>query len=417
MGRVIDIQRRLQEVGRIRLGDRAEGGSRNPRKLQQFRLTSFSEATLQAAASVYGGEVRPWAEAPSEGAFELYTESSTIRIVLPPGLVPYSQAYELWSGGGCQRRCDGENAVIRQKNGPRERKCACNPDDRECKLTTRANFMLPEVPGFGVWRMETHGYNAGVELTAALDLISPVLAGGSFVPGTLRMEPRVRKTPGEPTRRFVVPVLDLDVTIGDLLEGKSLPALTAPALEPVVAGRPQLAPGPPPPDGGTTVPDVEFIDADEIAPPSWGEAPEPPPEMISHEQAAAIWREGRARGVPSDGMKEVIGRHSTDGSTAGIPAGNYQAVIAEVAQWTEADDAEFEDIPLSPVEPATDEQREQIQAKVNHLRALDVDSLDADGYCLEIAGATLDEVTNAAAASVIHALKTRIDKKLGKVKQ
>jgi hypothetical protein len=113
MSQIIGVQRRMMELGRIRLGDKADSGA--PRKLSKFRLTSASRALLEAAAELYGGTVQDWQGAPDDGYFELYTDTDTLDIILPPVFsdrdgsptLPYSQAYELWSGGGCQRRCDG----------------------------------------------------------------------------------------------------------------------------------------------------------------------------------------------------------------------------------------------------------------------------------------------------------------------
>lgn len=52
--RPIDVQRRLVELGRIRLGQKAPGKG-NPQRLETFRLTSASRSLLEAAAAIYGG--------------------------------------------------------------------------------------------------------------------------------------------------------------------------------------------------------------------------------------------------------------------------------------------------------------------------------------------------------------------------
>ena len=49
---IINLQRKLTEIGRIRLG--AKGAKGQPTKLETFRLTSKSEEAIQAAAAVYG---------------------------------------------------------------------------------------------------------------------------------------------------------------------------------------------------------------------------------------------------------------------------------------------------------------------------------------------------------------------------
>lgn len=253
---LLGVQRRLVELGRIRLGDKGSKGE--PRKLTSFRLTSASRHHLEAAAKVYGGAVRPWTGAPDEGYFELLTTSAQLDILIPPTLSAYSQFYELWDAGGCQRRCDGEVELI--SGGA----CVCDPDQRDCKVTTRVSVMLPKVPGLGVWRLETHGWNAAASLPSTLDLLGTG-GRGSFIPAVLRLEQRSskRKENGRTlTRRFVVPVIDLvGITITDLLTAAetdtalvtangnghtspALPAPTGPSRPRERVARPEL-PAPP----------------------------------------------------------------------------------------------------------------------------------------------------------------------------
>src|SRR5438552_2868737 len=99
---VVDVQRRLMELGRARMGEKGPQGE--PRKLTTWRFTSASRALLEAIADRYGGTVSEWTGAPDEGYFEVTTAASEIEIVLPPVFsdrdgaptAPYSQFYELW---------------------------------------------------------------------------------------------------------------------------------------------------------------------------------------------------------------------------------------------------------------------------------------------------------------------------------
>lgn len=246
--RPIDVQRRLVELGRIRLGEKGEKGE--PRKRTTFRVTSASRSHLEAVARVYGGTVRPWQGAPDEGMFEVATESAELDILIPPTLAAYSQAYELWAGGAATRRCDG---VTESLSG---QPCICAAQglhgaDRKppagCDLTTRVSVMLPKVPGLGVWRVDTKGWNAATTLPATLELLGAMARGG-WVPAVLRMEQRSRKVRADGkvlTRRFVVPVVDIpEATIGQMMmEGTALPALPERGRVP----RPELPAGPPPP--------------------------------------------------------------------------------------------------------------------------------------------------------------------------
>ncbi len=196
---IIGLQRRLVEVGRIRMGEKNEKG--NPTRLESWKLTSRDQVRLQAAARVFGGEVREWKDHP--GQYELHTEVDALPILLMPGQA-ISQHYELWSGGGCKRRCDGETEQI--SDGV----CMCDPEARECKPHTRLNVLLPDVAGVGAWRLDTTGYYAATELTGTVDLLEMATMRGVLLPARLRIDQRAVLRDGQ-TRRFPVPTLDIDI--------------------------------------------------------------------------------------------------------------------------------------------------------------------------------------------------------------
>jgi hypothetical protein len=246
---MVDIQRQLVELGRIRTGDQVEfqdqGGQtkRRPRKLETFRLTSQSRELIAAAAALYGGEPRAWGD-----QWEVTVSAESLPVMLPPGQA-VSQWYEMWSGGGCQRRCDGARQVLVDEP------CACPADKAEraqlatrgaaCKPTTRVNLILPELPGLGVFRLESHGYYAAVELAGAAEYLSMATSVGHRIPARLRLVKRQVKRPtigrdGKATvqtRNFAVPTIDLEIRIADLLAGE-IPALPGPSVPPALPSGP-----------------------------------------------------------------------------------------------------------------------------------------------------------------------------------
>lgn len=228
---ILTIQRRLVEVGRIRLGEKktSQNGSKYPARLQRFRLTSRDKERLDQAAALYGGTVREW-----EGQFELYTDTNVLPVAVVPGQA-VSQAFELWGqkplpGGKktaviCLRRCDGETEYVS------DRACLCSEaDEQVCKPTTRLSVVLTEVPGIGVWRVEAHGWNAATELIGSVRLLESLVATGRPVRARLRLDFRQQATETE-TRQFVVPVLDIDHTLGQVLD--TIGSAPRPALTPV----------------------------------------------------------------------------------------------------------------------------------------------------------------------------------------
>ncbi len=59
---IIELQRRLAEAGRIRIGHQVEAGNgkRRPEKLETFRLTAPDRHRIDQAAAIYGGTPQPW---------------------------------------------------------------------------------------------------------------------------------------------------------------------------------------------------------------------------------------------------------------------------------------------------------------------------------------------------------------------
>ena len=224
---IIDLQRRLAEIGRIRIGQQVTtaNGKTRPAKLETFRLTSADRNRINQAAQLYGGTVTQW-KAPAGPQWEVITSTDALPVIVPPADMAFTQKYELWAAGGCQRRCDGITDDI--SDGA----CLCDPDARECDIHTRLSVMLRDVPGLGVWRIDTQGFYAATELAAAVDIIRVAAAHGHMLPAVLRLEQRMTKRPDQGTRRFAVPVLDIEVTPGQLVAGTATLDAGTIAIEP-----------------------------------------------------------------------------------------------------------------------------------------------------------------------------------------
>ncbi|WP_328436983.1 hypothetical protein OHA71_06680 [Streptomyces sp. NBC_00444] len=221
---ILDLQMRMRQLGEIRLGHvvPTSNGKTRPAKLNKFRFTSPSREILTSVAELYGGEVKPWTPAnggPAE--FEVYSTVNRLPVLIPPRDA-VSQWYELYAGSKCQRRCDG---VTEHKS---DRPCICDPDDRECKITTRVNVMLRDVPALGQWLLITKGYHAAVTLPPAAELLAQA---GGYVSGWLGVEEKTAIV-NDKTARFMVPTLDVEITPGALMAGE------------VTGGKPEVAKGP-----------------------------------------------------------------------------------------------------------------------------------------------------------------------------
>lgn len=210
---IITVQRRMAEQGRIRLGQKVatSNGKTRPDKLDRFRFTSPNRGLIEQIASKYGGTAKAWDNA-GKSEWEVISDARAIPVIVVKG--GFSQWHEAWSKGGLQHRCDGEKDAAGDY---------CDPDDpahREAiaKPTTRLSVMLAEIETLGVWRMESKGWNAAAELPSMAELAMHV---GDLVPATLSLAERssiIDGPRGPQTSRFVVPVLDLNVTKARLVE-------------------------------------------------------------------------------------------------------------------------------------------------------------------------------------------------------
>lgn len=203
---IIDLQRRVKEIGRLRMGARGPKG--NPIKLTTWRITSFDSRLVEAAARLYGGKVQDCTESDLKGQKEVITERHEIPFLVGPN--PPSQFMEHWSGGGCLRRCDGCTDLL--TNTP----CKCKTEEKElCKPTTRLSVVLPDLPGLGVFRLETHGWNAAVELIPTYEWLQQLAEGKKHLEAILALEERTGRVDGK-TARFIVPVIRVPYTIREL---------------------------------------------------------------------------------------------------------------------------------------------------------------------------------------------------------
>ena len=228
-----DIDRRAPEAGRIRIGIKT---GRAMKSIDTFRFTSPYRDIIAQLAQRYGGVARPWTDdrARIKDQWEVITEANEIAVYLPAnGLSVY---YEKWTGGGCERRCDGVSCEIVQMQGdnavPVSSPCICVAKGaRECQPYTRLNVVLPEIPFRGTWRLETKGWNALHELPGMWEMIRSLDESGQMVQAYLGVEKRSDKAGGK-TRHYVVPKLTVGQSPQELQAGNgSVTAIDSPRSE------------------------------------------------------------------------------------------------------------------------------------------------------------------------------------------
>jgi len=216
-GRILTLQRQVRELGRLRAGlteTRVKDGREisYPTSSKTWILTSANRDYLDAAAQLWGGEVTEWQPVGNgPKAWRVITNTPVIDAILPPG-DPLSQHQEMWSRGGCQRRCDGERELLT------DQPCLCRAEHGEdfheqkqgtvCDIHTRLNVFLPDLPDIGVWRAETKGFWPANHIAGYVDMIKGQVGPNVLVPVRLRIEPRTKVKAGK-TSQFIEIVVEL----------------------------------------------------------------------------------------------------------------------------------------------------------------------------------------------------------------
>ena len=211
-----DMNQRAPEAGRIRLGVKS---GRAMKSIDTFRFTSPHEDAIRDLADQYGGTPKPWSDPKAnDGQWEVVTQAKTIPVIVQPGGL--SVNYEMWTGGGCQRRCDGVTVQVpsRDPNEMYEQTaCICNAKGvADCRPYTRLNLILPSINFYGVWRLESKGWNVAAEMPGMFAAIAEMQQRGQMVRAELHLEPR--QSAGG-SKKYVVPKLSVAVTPNELLGG------------------------------------------------------------------------------------------------------------------------------------------------------------------------------------------------------
>ena len=242
------LQRRPPEAGRIRLGVKT---GRAMKSIDTFRFTSPHQKAIEKLAELYGGQAQPWSDPKVAGnQWEVITKSNSIEVLAQPG--GCTTWYELWTGGGCARRCDGVTAEVPGRDGMEDTPCICQAKGQaECDPYTRLNVILPNLDFYGVWRLQTKGWNAAKELPGMFDMVVALAQEGRMVRAFLNLEQR-KKVSGGQTKNFVVPTITVAASPDELLAGGGV-------------ARPQLSAEPPASAGelgtGQVIDEPEVVEA------------------------------------------------------------------------------------------------------------------------------------------------------------
>lgn len=201
----ITEKRVIPRLGKIRLGIMApskNGTATHPVNIDYFVVPPEVQA-------VYG-------EKPTK--LDIVLPSEDMSIVFPQYLKRYT-----YNALACKG--DGVKAMETVVETGEVREIACDPDvcqyyqSKKCKALASLMFLLPSVPGMGVWQMDTTSYYGMVGINNSLELIRTMLGRISGIPLELRRVKRTIMTRdgGKQVKRDIETVeVNTPLTIADL---------------------------------------------------------------------------------------------------------------------------------------------------------------------------------------------------------
>lgn len=224
---------RIPRVGKIRLGVRkkTQSGKEYPTATDYFVVVaddSTSQAAAQAFHSVYG-------ETPRE--IQIAFPSDNPEQFFPQYLSSYrggNGQYKLFCRGDGERaqRDDGHGGYV---DIPCPYKECEFYTGKKCKELGKLQFFLPEVPGIGIWQLDTTSFHSTVRINSAIQMIQALTGGRiKMVPLTLRLVPQVVSPEGKPKTVHVLELAVQDVRLKDFIQQiPLLSAALAPQVEPI----------------------------------------------------------------------------------------------------------------------------------------------------------------------------------------
>ena len=227
---------RLPRLGKIRLGIKkeTENGTPYPSPTDYF---------------VCPAEVRKvFGEKPRE-----------LRIMFPTDdqlqwASQYLRCYSTSRGLIC--RGDGETAVARidvktgeiaarDAEATELREVICSPHSctyyqrGQCRRVMNLQFLLPEVPGLGVWQIDTSSFYSIININSMIRMLKGILGRCSMIPLTLALGPIEVSPPGQSKKTVHVMHIKKDIRLVDLARLALLPPAQVLIPEPEIEEPPE----------------------------------------------------------------------------------------------------------------------------------------------------------------------------------
>jgi len=127
----------------------------------------------------------------------------------------------------CQRKVDVESGAIANHTTTKwewKDGLLCNPetcpeyigDKPQCRRVMNLLILMPDVPGFGVWQLDTSSFYSIVNINSCVDLIKRLCGRISFIPLTLSLEPQIVEPPGIKKKTVHILQIRSDVKLAEI---------------------------------------------------------------------------------------------------------------------------------------------------------------------------------------------------------
>jgi hypothetical protein len=208
--------RKMPRLGKIRLGVKVEPEEKNP----------YPQATDYF---VVPDEIKEYTgDRPTKLAIMFPTEHQ--EEFAPQYLKCYSFSQGLICRGDgmmCWRKVDtasGDFANHLTEEWVKKDGLTCEPeqcpmyasDKPQCRRVMNLLFLMPDVPGLGVWQLDTSSFYSIVNVNSCLDLIKRLCGRISFIPLTLSLEPQVVEPPGIKKKTVHILYVRSDVKLAEI---------------------------------------------------------------------------------------------------------------------------------------------------------------------------------------------------------
>lgn len=170
----VSDKRRLPRLGKIRLGVKVEGQkSKYPKAMDYF-------VCPPEVQKVYGEKPK----------------SLDIMFPVEDENIFFQQFYKRYSKSGLVCKGDGETAVKLDRETGELQEISCDPNECEwynkkhCRMLASLQFMLPKVPGVGVYQIDTSSYHSIVNINSTIEMVRAVCGRIRMIPLRLELVPQ-----------------------------------------------------------------------------------------------------------------------------------------------------------------------------------------------------------------------------------